>query len=189
MPNSYSNLSTIELIKRLSRSNITDYSSNQTLKTFIKNTSSPHIHEMLMLSLEFSKRYYQEALTKSNILTNTFATQQFLIAKLSEYNHEVFACLFLDIKNRLIEFEILFHGSINGADVHPRNIVQRALHHNAAGIIIAHNHPSGCIEPSQADIDITKMLYHLLNRLDIKLLDHIIVADNKAESLSLSNDQ
>jgi DNA repair protein RadC len=96
----------------------------------------------------------------------------------------VFACLFLDQRHRVIAFEELFRGSIDGASVHPREVVRRCLAHNAAAVIVAHNHPSGVAEPSQSDHRITERLRDALGLVDIRLLDHIIVGDADCVSFS-----
>jgi DNA repair protein RadC len=98
--------------------------------------------------------------------------------------YEIFACLFLDNRHRIIVFEELFRGTIDGASVHPREVVRRALHHNAAAVILSHNHPSGIAEPSQADERITKRLKSALELVDIRLLDHLIIGDGQAVSLA-----
>jgi DNA repair protein RadC len=98
--------------------------------------------------------------------------------------HEVFCCLYLDKRHRLIHFEELFRGTIDGASVHPREIVKLALQRNAAAIIIAHNHPSGVAEPSQADEMITQRVKDALGLVDIRLLDHIVVGDGVSVSLA-----
>jgi DNA repair protein RadC len=93
------------------------------------------------------------------------------------YRHEVFGCLWLDNQHRVLEFEELFHGTIDGASVYPREVVRAALRLNAAAVIFAHNHPSGVAEPSEADRMITQRLKQALNLIDIRVLDHFIVGD------------
>ena len=100
------------------------------------------------------------------------------------YAHEVFACLFLDNKHRVIQYEELFQGTIDSSAVHPRQVVKRALHHNAAALIIAHNHPSGVAEPSRADEAITLRLKEALALIDVRLLDHDVVGDGQTVSLA-----
>ena len=100
------------------------------------------------------------------------------------YPHEVFACLFLDNRHRLMAFEELFRGTIDGASVHPREVVRRALAHNAAALILAHNHPSGIAEPSAADTRITERLRQALSLIDVRVLDHLIVGDAEVTSLA-----
>jgi DNA repair protein RadC len=96
----------------------------------------------------------------------------------------VFACLFLDNHHRVIDYEELFRGTIDGASVHPREVVRRALHHNAAAVIFAHNHPSGVSEPSQADARLTRQLREALGLVDVRVLDHIIVGEGEPRSLA-----
>jgi DNA repair protein RadC len=96
----------------------------------------------------------------------------------------MFCCLFLDNRHRLMAFEELFRGTIDGASVHPREVVRQALYRNAAAVILAHNHPSGVAEPSQADELITLRLRDALALVDIRVLDHLIVGDNRCVSLA-----
>jgi DNA repair protein RadC len=110
-------------------------------------------------------------------MTSPQASKDFVKLKLATYEHEVFACLFLDNRNRLIVFDELFRGTIDGASVYPREVVKACLSHNAAAVIFAHNHPSGIAEPSQADIAITERLRKALALIDVRVLDHLIVGD------------
>ena len=138
----------------------------------------------LQASLELSKRYLRQCLQRGDALTNPDDTRNYLIAELSGRAHEVFAGLFLDNKNRVIKFEELFYGTIDGASVYPREVVKRALQHNAAAIILVHNHPSGVAEPSKADIAIIQKLREALNLVDVRVLDHFIVGDGYGISLA-----
>lgn len=138
----------------------------------------------LKASLELSQRYLKEPLRREGVLHSTSDATQFLTSKLRGFDHEVFACLFLDTRHRVITFEILFHGSINHTHVHPRIIVQRSLQHNASALILSHNHPSGNAQPSKADCHITKKLYNLLNKIEISLIDHIIIGANSCYSFA-----
>jgi DNA repair protein RadC len=104
-------------------------------------------------------------------------TREFLRAKLSGLEHEVFCCLYLDNRHRVIAFEEVFRGTIDGTAVYPREIVKRALHHNAAAVILCHNHPSGLAEPSRADELLTVRLKEALALIDIRVLDHLVVGD------------
>ena len=117
-------------------------------------------------------------------LSSPRATRDFLAARLRDLEHEVFCCLFLDKRHRLIQFEELFRGTLDGASVHPREILKLALQRNSAAVIIAHNHPSGVAEPSQADEFITQRVKEALALVDIRLLDHIIVGDGACVSLA-----
>ncbi len=138
----------------------------------------------LQAVLEMSKRHLQESMQRGDALTNPDDTKRFLSARLRDYPHEVFAILFLDNQHRVIEFEELFHGTIDSAAVHPREVVRRALHHNAAALILAHNHPSGINEPSQSDQQITQRLKEALALVEIRLLDHFIIGDGEPTSLA-----
>jgi len=132
----------------------------------------------LQAALELARRHYAEALLRGPLLDSPAATHRFLIAQLRDQPHELFCCLHLDNRHRLIAFDELFRGTIDGASVHPREVVKQALGRNAAAVILAHNHPSGVAEPSQADELITHRLREALALVDIRVLDHCIVADN-----------
>jgi DNA repair protein RadC len=112
------------------------------------------------------------------LLDSPAATHRFLISRLRDQSYELFCCLHLDNRHRLIAFDELFRGTIDGASVHPREVVKQALARNAAAVILAHNHPSGIAEPSHADELITRRLREALQLVDIRVLDHLIVADN-----------
>ncbi len=138
----------------------------------------------LQAAIEISRRQLAESLRAGPILGSPRATRDFLTAKLRDLEHEVFCCLYLDKRHRLIQFEELFRGTIDGASVHPREIVKLALQRNSAAVIVAHNHPSGIAEPSQADELITQRIKAALDLVDIRLLDHIIVGDGVSVSLA-----
>jgi DNA repair protein RadC len=138
----------------------------------------------LQAVLEMSRRYLHQQLQENDALTSPADTRRYLQAKLRHYPHEVFSCLFLDNRHRVICFEELFRGTIDGASVHPREVVKRALAHNAAALILAHNHPSGVTEPSQADRHITAHLKQALSLVDIRVLDHIVVGEGEPVSLA-----
>ena len=131
----------------------------------------------LQAALEIARRHFAEALDKQDCLTRPAQTMNYLRARLRDYDYEVFACLMLDNRNRVIAFRELFRGTIDGASVYPREVVKQALADNAAAVILAHNHPSGVCEPSQADIRITGSLQQALGLVDIRVLDHVIVGD------------
>ncbi|MGH1536677.1 MAG: RadC family protein [Gammaproteobacteria bacterium] len=135
-------------------------------------------YAQLQACLEMSRRYLRESLEREGPLSNPEEAKQFLLMRMRDYDKEVFACLFLDTKNRVIEFEELFVGSLHSAEVHPREVVKQALKHNANAIIFAHNHPSGDSTPSHADIEITYTLRDALALMDIKALDHLIIGNN-----------
>jgi DNA repair protein RadC len=138
----------------------------------------------LQAAVEMARRQLSETLRAGPCLSSPKATRDFLSARLRDLEHEVFCCLYLDKRHRLIQFEELFRGTIDGASVHPREIVKLALQRNSAAVIIAHNHPSGVAEPSQADELITQRVREALALVDIRLLDHIIVGDCACVSLA-----
>lgn len=132
-------------------------------------------YTQLQAVLEMGRRYLFEKVASRDVLNSAAETRKYLALKLRGYAHEVFACLFLDSQHRLIAFEELFRGTLNSASVHPREVVKATLHHNAAGVIFAHNHPSGSAQPSHADKQITQQLSDALALIDVSVLDHIIV--------------
>jgi DNA repair protein RadC len=138
----------------------------------------------LLAVLELSRRYLDEMLMRSNPLESPEVTEQYLKTVLRDYPNEVFACLFLDTRHRVIAFEELFHGTIDGATVYPRVVAEKALRHGAAALIVAHNHPSGVSEPSLADQAITRRLKDALALLDIRLLDHFVVGEGVPVSMA-----
>jgi len=138
----------------------------------------------LIAVLELSRRHLQEVLVRGDPLESPEVTEKYLQSVLRDHPHEVFACLFLDTRHRVIAFEELFHGTIDGATVYPRVVVEKALRHGAAALIAAHNHPSGVSEPSLADQAITRRLKEALALLDIRLLDHFVIGDGPAVSMA-----
>lgn len=138
----------------------------------------------LLAVLELSKRFLGETLDRGNPLESPDVTEQYLKTVLRDHPHEVFACMFLDTRHRVIAFEELFHGTIDGATVYPRVVAEKALRYGAAALIVAHNHPSGVSEPSLADQAITRRLKDALALLDIRLLDHFVVGDGTPVSMA-----
>jgi len=138
----------------------------------------------LQAALELTRRHMLETLQRSDCLTSSALTRNYIRSRMRAYTREVFLCLFLDNQHRVIAQEELFHGTIDGSMVHPREVVRRSLHHNAAALIFAHNHPSGVAEPSQADISITRRLKNALALIDIRTLDHLVVGDSEVTSLA-----
>ena len=134
-------------------------------------------YTQLQAVMEMARRHLSEALTRGDALGSPDDTRRYLSARLRDYPFEVFACLFLDNRHRLIAFEELFRGTIDGASVHPREVVRRALSHNAAAVILAHNHPSGVAEPSRSDEAITRRLRDALALIDVRVLDHVVVGE------------
>ena len=139
----------------------------------------------LHAALEIGRRYLASELRRPDVLAHPTACADYLRSRIGAHPYEVFACLFLDQRHRVIAFEELFRGSIDGASVHPREVVRRCLTHNAAAVILAHNHPSGVAEPSQADRDITAELKRALALIDVRVLDHFIVGSGAPTSLAL----
>lgn len=133
---------------------------------------------------ELARRYFEETLPEGIAIRSPADTEQFLLARLRDRQHEVFCCLYLDNRHRVLLFEELFRGTIDGTSVYPREIVKRALTVNAAAIILAHNHPSGVAEPSQADERITQRVKAALELVDIRLLDHLVIGDGCCASLA-----
>ncbi|HET8941944.1 MAG TPA: DNA repair protein RadC [Rudaea sp.] len=138
----------------------------------------------LHAALELGRRYLASDLQRAEALTHPRACGDYLRARIGAYPYEVFVCLFLDTRHRVIACEELFRGSIDGASVHPREVVRRCLAHNAAAVIFAHNHPSGVAEPSQADRDITGELKRALALIAVRVLDHFIVGSGTPLSMA-----
>ena len=138
----------------------------------------------LQAALEMARRHLGEALERGKPLTDPAATRRYLTARFRDLPHEVFACLHLDNRHRVIAFEELFRGTIDGASVHPREVVRSALKHNAAALVFAHNHPSGVAEPSDADRRLTQRLKDALALVDIRVLDHFVVGDGEVASFA-----
>jgi len=140
--------------------------------------------EALRALPELARRYFSESLPSGESIRSPADTEAFLQARMRHLDHELFCCLFLDNRHRVLSFNELFRGTIDGTSVYPREVVKEALAINAAAVILAHNHPSGVAEPSQADERITKRLKSALELVDIRLLDHLIIGDGRATSLA-----
>lgn len=138
----------------------------------------------LKAALELTERFLESSMRRGDTISDPGVTRLFLKSKLRAYEREVFACLYLDNQHRLIQFEVLFFGTIDGASVHPREVVKQALVNNASAVIFAHNHPSGRVEPSEADRSITDRLKSALALVDIRVLDHMIVGDSEVLSFA-----
>ena len=136
----------------------------------------PAKYAQLQAVLEMSRRALAENLQQSSSLTTPAAVRDFLRLHLAGLRHEVFFALWLDAQHRLITAEVLFSGSLTQTSVYPREVIKHALAHNAAAVIFAHNHPSGAAEPSAADRTLTHELKQALAMIDVKVLDHFIVA-------------
>lgn len=141
-------------------------------------------YAQLQAVLELAKRSISEELETNSSLSSPQAVKQYLQLQIGNKQYESFVVLFLDVKNRLITAQELFRGSLSHASVYPREVVKSALAQNAASIILAHNHPSGSPEPSQADLSLTQTLKSALALVDIRVLDHFIVANNTVYSFA-----
>lgn len=141
-------------------------------------------YAQLQAAMEMARRVMDAPLRAGEPLTSPEHVRRYLKARLVTRTHEVFACLFLDTRHRVIAYEELFAGTLDGAAVYPREVVRRALEHNAAALILAHNHPSGVAEPSDADIAITRRLIQALGTVDIRVLDHMVVGHGNVVSLA-----
>ena len=138
----------------------------------------------LQAIFEMSRRALSEKLQQRDVFKSPQAVRDYLVLKLGSLTKEVFLVLFLDTQNRLLASEEIFSGSLSETSVYPREVVKRALHHNAASVIFAHNHPSGIAQQSQADELLTKQLKQALALVDVQVLDHFIVAGNNTLSFS-----
>lgn len=133
---------------------------------------------------ELARRYFEASLEVGEAIRSPGDTEAFLRARLRDLPHELFCVLYLDNRHRVLKFVEMFRGTIDGTSVYPREVVKEALTVNAAAVILAHNHPSGIAEPSQADERITRRLKAALELVDVRLLDHLIVGDGRSTSLA-----
>lgn len=133
---------------------------------------------------ELARRYFEASLPPGEAIRSPADTEAFLQARMRHLGHELFCCLYLDNRHRVLRFDEMFRGTIDGTSVYPREVVKEALAVNAAAVILAHNHPSGVAEPSQADERITRRLKSALELVDIRLLDHLIIGDGRSTSMA-----
>lgn len=138
----------------------------------------------LTAALELGNRWLAANLERGDALTDPASAGRYFAQRLRGRPQEVFAALFLDTRHRALAFEELFQGTVDGAEVHPREVVRRALAHNAAAVIVGHNHPSGNPEPSAADRAVTARLKQSLALVDVRLLDHFVIGDGPPASLA-----
>lgn len=143
----------------------------------------PAKFSQLQAVLEMGRRHLAERLRRDSALESPQAVRDYLKSLLRHEHHEVFGCMFMDSKHRMLAFEVLFRGSIDSASVYPRQVVKRALAHNAAAVIFCHNHPSGVPEPSEADRTLTQRLTEALDLIEVRVLDHFIVGDGEPLSM------
>ena len=139
---------------------------------------------LLSGALELGHRQLAADLARGEALTDPQAAGRYFARRLRGHPYEVFAALFLDTRHRALGFEELFRGTVDGAEVHPREVARRALAHNAAALIVGHNHPSGSPEPSAADRAVTARLKQALALVDVRLLDHFVIGDGAPVSLA-----
>lgn len=142
----------------------------------------PTKYILLQAAVELGKRYLHTNLSPGEIISSPSETKQFLLSQLRDTPHEVFACLFLSSRHRVLAFEKLFYGTIDNATVYPRELIKKVLAHNAAAVIFAHNHPSGDCLPSHADKQLTQQLKNALMQIHVKVLDHLVVGANEVLS-------
>jgi DNA repair protein RadC len=138
----------------------------------------------LLAVFEMARRALSQRLKEREAFQTPGAVKQYLQLQLAHKNHEVFAVLFLDSQNRMLAMEELFRGTLSQTSVYPREVVMRALHHQAAAVVLSHNHPSGSVQPSRADEHLTQTLKASLALVDVRVLDHIIVGQGQALSMA-----
>ena len=138
----------------------------------------------LLAVFEMARRALSQRLKEREAFHTPGAVKQYLQLQLAHKNHEVFAVLFLDHQNRMLAMEELFRGTLSQTSVYPREVVLRALHHQAAAVVLSHNHPSGSVQPSRADEHLTQTLKASLALVDVRVLDHIIVGQGQALSMA-----
>ncbi|HYK25247.1 MAG TPA: DNA repair protein RadC [Steroidobacteraceae bacterium] len=139
---------------------------------------------LLRAGVELARRHHLDVLQARPVVPSERPLREFLLAQLRDRPYEVFCCLHLDSRHRLITFEELFRGTVDGAAVHPRELVRQAVAHNSTAVILVHNHPSGVAEPSHADELITRRVRDSLALIDVRVLDHIIVGDGTCVSFA-----
>jgi DNA repair protein RadC len=150
----------------------------------IKGLAGPAKRSQLVAVLELARRATAEQLRAREVIDSPDAVTHYLQLHLAHRGHEVFAVLFLDAQHRMIVMEEMFRGTLSATSVYPREVVVRALHHQAAAVVLAHNHPSGQVQPSRADETLTQALRAALGLVDVRVLDHVIVGPGQALSMA-----
>lgn len=150
----------------------------------VKGLGGPAKRAELIAVLELARRAMAEQLKEREVFSSPGAVKHYLQLHLAAKSHEVFAVLFLDAQNRLVAMEELFRGTLTQTSVYPREVVLHALKHGAASVVLAHNHPSGTVQPSRADEALTQTLKAALALVDVRVLDHVIVAQGEALSMA-----
>lgn len=138
----------------------------------------------LLAVMELAKRAMSQQLQSREVMQNAASVQLFLQLHMAHKHHEVFAMMFLDAQHKLLCMETLFRGTLSQTSVYPREVVLRALHHHSAAVVLAHNHPSGSVHPSPADLHLTHTLKSALAMVDVRVLDHVIVGPGQAFSMA-----
>ncbi len=151
---------------------------------YIKDDNGSYLEASTNDVVSGARRKLRAKFRKGKAIRSPQDTEAFLIAELSNEPHEIFAILHLDNRHRIIKFDRMFRGTIDGTSVYPREVVKRALELNSAALILAHCHPSGVAEPSQADERITRRLKAALELVDIRILDHLIAAGDTVVSMA-----
>ena len=177
-------LSDSELLSLIEGSKIEEVREGLAEKRGLKNYCSDDQNVFVQASLELGRRYLEAEVGALPIMTDPDKTKTYVKAWLCRYPNEVFACIFLDNRHHVLDSEIMFTGTIDGASVYPREVAKRCLELNAGAVIFAHNHPSGIAEPSQADRNITIKLTQALALLDVRVLDHLVVGDRVVTSMA-----
>ena len=144
----------------------------------------PAKRSVILAVIELARRALSQQLESQEVLSDPTTMRRFLQMHLAHLPHEVFAVCFLNVQNRLLALEPMFRGSLRQAAVYPREVVMRALHHGAAAVVLAHNHPSGSVQPSEADVTLTGTLSAALGLVDVRVVDHIIVAPGVTLSMA-----
>jgi DNA repair protein RadC len=174
---------TLDLLSRLLGKRVAKRAFRGSLTELFTDESLPaDVKARLHASRELVQRWMLEDMRQQPVLANPRLVREYLSLHYADHEREVFSCLFLDNRHRLIALEEMFLGTVDGASVHPREVVKRALKLNAAAVILAHNHPSGVAEPSQADELITVRLRDALALVDIRVLDHLVVGGTTVTS-------
>ena len=150
----------------------------------VRDTQGRYLLATAEQILDAARQAIERKMQRGTSFTSPAAVKEYLCAKLAGFEHEVFAVLFLDTRHRLIDYVEMFRGTIDAAEVHPREVVKQALRLNAAAVIVSHNHPSGNSEPSAADKAMTSQLRQALALVDIRTLDHVIVAGTRTTSFA-----
>ena len=173
----------LQLLNRSNRS-LTRLLSTEPAQLMRMEGLGPARATTLAVVIELARRVAREQMEQNTLLDNPDAVREYLGLTLRGLEHEAFVALFLNSQHRLITADMMFKGTVNQTAVYPREVLKHALKLNAAAVILSHNHPSGHPEPSDADLSLTRTLQAVLGQVDIRVLDHIIVAGNQQYSFS-----